>query len=406
MARGISSWNCPYCGFEGNLATDQSCFVCHRERDLERVTTVAETPVEPSPAQAELGPADTSHSAAQSSGPLPEAPQRNVAEQPYSTTEAPDEDLLGQRIGAAVVDIALLTALFVLVGVTIGSPRRGLSGFAIYLEGTSLLVYVGLVVLYYIVLEAILGQSVGKILLGLRVVRPDGSRARFGAIIVRNLIRLVDWLPAFYLVGFISVMVSGARRQRLGDLAAKTVIRRAVPARFRLAAAAGSVIFVVFVGFVVVSWAAGGSVGCATQGVSYEVPVGWQAMDPATVQSQGNPLCTEIVGVEGETDAVIQVYRLPFAVTDANRSGLVSEMQGLLTSRGAVIEGGPEEVTMGGMPAVRIRISFGEGNAYGATGVAAFEGTTEYWLYCEWTPTRAAEAEQACDQIRASFRVD
>jgi uncharacterized RDD family membrane protein YckC len=39
---------------------------------------------------------------------------------------------------------------------------------------------------------------------------------------VRNLVRFIDWLPALYLIGFISAFATGPRRQRLGDLAAKT----------------------------------------------------------------------------------------------------------------------------------------------------------------------------------------
>jgi uncharacterized RDD family membrane protein YckC len=47
-----------------------------------------------------------------------------------------------------------------------------------------------------------------------------------GAIVLRTLLRVVDWLP-FYLVGFIVVLATGSRRRRLGDLAAKTSVARA-----------------------------------------------------------------------------------------------------------------------------------------------------------------------------------
>ena len=37
----------------------------------------------------------------------------------------------------------------------------------------------------------------------------------------------MDWLPFFYLVGFVAMLATGTRRKRLGDLAAKTSVRRA-----------------------------------------------------------------------------------------------------------------------------------------------------------------------------------
>jgi uncharacterized RDD family membrane protein YckC len=70
------------------------------------------------------------------------------------------------------------------------------------------------------------GQTVGKRILGLRVVDSRGLRLEASQIIVRNVLRLVDMLPAFYLVGgFICVL--SERRQRLGDLVAGTVVIRA-----------------------------------------------------------------------------------------------------------------------------------------------------------------------------------
>jgi hypothetical protein len=59
----------------------------------------------------------------------------------------------------------------------------------------------------------------------------------------------VDWLPLLYLVGFIAMLVTGPRRQRLGDLAAKTNVARALPVRHQgLAAAAVAVVVLVLLG--------------------------------------------------------------------------------------------------------------------------------------------------------------
>ena len=70
------------------------------------------------------------------------------------------------------------------------------------------------------------GQTVGKRLLRLRVVDAGGLKLEPSQVIVRNLMRFIDGLPALYLVAGISCLVS-RHRQRLGDLAAGTVVIRA-----------------------------------------------------------------------------------------------------------------------------------------------------------------------------------
>jgi len=69
------------------------------------------------------------------------------------------------------------------------------------------------------------GQTVGKRLLSLRVVDAYGLRLQFSQIVIRNLLRFVDMLPAFYLVGGLATLIN-TRTQRLGDLAANTVVIR------------------------------------------------------------------------------------------------------------------------------------------------------------------------------------
>jgi uncharacterized RDD family membrane protein YckC len=69
------------------------------------------------------------------------------------------------------------------------------------------------------------GQTVGKRLLGLRVVDARGLRLEPSQVIVRNLLRFVDQLPLLYLVGGLTC-VFHRHRQRLGDIAAGTVVVR------------------------------------------------------------------------------------------------------------------------------------------------------------------------------------
>jgi uncharacterized RDD family membrane protein YckC len=79
--------------------------------------------------------------------------------------------------------------------------------------------------LYFIFLEGWLGATLGKWMLGLRVIGLDGRRAGLWKGIVRNALRLVDGLPAFNLLGVILIQRS-KERMRFGDRIADTRVIR------------------------------------------------------------------------------------------------------------------------------------------------------------------------------------
>ena len=81
-----------------------------------------------------------------------------------------------------------------------------------------------LVLAYFIIFELIWnGQTPGKRIGGMRVIRGEGGSIGFAASALRNILRLIDSLPIFYLVGGISAFFSRAS-QRIGDLAAGTIV--------------------------------------------------------------------------------------------------------------------------------------------------------------------------------------
>jgi len=80
-------------------------------------------------------------------------------------------------------------------------------------------------VLYHPVLEvALRGQTPGKRIAGVRLVAlANGGAPSIGALLIRNVFRLIDSLPAFYVVGLVSTMVT-KHAVRIGDIAAGTVL--------------------------------------------------------------------------------------------------------------------------------------------------------------------------------------
>jgi uncharacterized RDD family membrane protein YckC len=121
------------------------------------------------------------------------------------------------RLLDTVIQVALIIALLLGVGVS-GSP-----GWvqAIAIVATFLVVFA-----YDIVLETLNnGRTVGKLAAGIHVVGRTGEPVRFLASAVRNIARILDFLPLLYLIGTISIMTT-ERGQRVGDLAAGTIVAR------------------------------------------------------------------------------------------------------------------------------------------------------------------------------------
>ena len=134
----------------------------------------------------------------------------------------------GTRGSAAIIDgllsllivFGLSTAAFLIGSRLPPSLATQLAGVTAFLILTSW-------VAYFVLLEWLWnGQTVGKRRAGLRVIGPDGEPAGFTAVLIRNLVRLVDFLPGWYALGVVMIFLTPSS-QRLGDLAAGTYVVRA-----------------------------------------------------------------------------------------------------------------------------------------------------------------------------------
>jgi uncharacterized membrane protein SpoIIM required for sporulation/uncharacterized RDD family membrane protein YckC len=140
---------------------------------------------------------------------------------------------VGSRALAAIIDslISLALILAVVLGLAVISPRTPstVAPGAFEAWAAAILVLAMFCVLwgYYVLFEGLAdGQTPGKRLLRLRVVRDGGYSVTFGASAVRNLVRIVDMQPAlFYAVGIVSIIFSRSGK-RLGDIVAGTIVVR------------------------------------------------------------------------------------------------------------------------------------------------------------------------------------
>lgn len=133
------------------------------------------------------------------------------------------------RFFAWIIDVLTISVTTTVIG-TISLFMRWLSPD--FMTALAFICYFVVTLGYYIFLEWLLrGQTIGKKVLKLRVIDASGMRLKFGQVLVRNLLRFVDMLPGLYLLGGTICLLS-AKCQRLGDLAANTiVVRQSAPPR-------------------------------------------------------------------------------------------------------------------------------------------------------------------------------
>jgi uncharacterized RDD family membrane protein YckC len=135
----------------------------------------------------------------------------------------------GSRSYAFVIDwhIRLLIALAWLLCTRLVLAAVGISGTSGARTANALLVVLPALLIFFLyhpVLELLMhGRTPGKRMAGVRLVTQQGGLPGAGAILTRNIFRVLDCLPAFYLVGLSSCMIS-AQRLRIGDMAAGTVL--------------------------------------------------------------------------------------------------------------------------------------------------------------------------------------
>lgn len=127
----------------------------------------------------------------------------------------------GSRFIACVADLVIQLVLIVLAAVAAIGLLGGGVGDALFAMAAFAALF-----LYDIAFEVLAsGRTPGKRMTHLRVVRGEGEPVDLPSSAVRNLLRLIDLLPAAYLVGLLSILLT-ERNQRLGDLAAGTLVIR------------------------------------------------------------------------------------------------------------------------------------------------------------------------------------
>jgi uncharacterized RDD family membrane protein YckC len=133
---------------------------------------------------------------------------------------------LGSRFLALVIDTLLFCAIFfpvtrLIKGVWLMSAADHRWTYGWFITDPLCLAFLATIFVYFVSLEGWAGKTLGKWAVGLRVVGIDGRRPGLGRGLARNLLRIVDTLPALNLLGVVLILCS-PERARFGDRAAGT----------------------------------------------------------------------------------------------------------------------------------------------------------------------------------------
>lgn len=143
----------------------------------------------------------------------------------------------GSRFLALAVDtvlqiLGIASLVLILVAARVISGT-GVASWATWLQAGVVLAYFAVMYGYFALFEAMWnGQTPGKRLIGIRVISGSGRPVTPLDATLRNLLRIVDSIPGIYAVGLIALFVT-SRQQRLGDLAAGTVVIQERPLQRR-----------------------------------------------------------------------------------------------------------------------------------------------------------------------------
>ncbi len=134
----------------------------------------------------------------------------------------------GDRAVAVIFDTIILFVASLVIALPIGILGAfGIGFFPSFFFGSFTLLWWLVWLVYFSFFEGTSGQTLGKQAVGIRVVDEGTQRPpSIEQALLRNILRIIDWLPFLYIIGFILVETQ-PNKKRLGDIVAKTVVVKA-----------------------------------------------------------------------------------------------------------------------------------------------------------------------------------
>jgi hypothetical protein len=145
-------------------------------------------------------------------------------------------------------------------------------------------------------------------------------------------------------------------------------------------------------------------------GYSYSYPGDWE--ETTVTAASGDVPSATVVGPGGANSFYVGASLLDISVSEENldqySSDLVAETDQLFWQAQGQVTSGPERTTVAGLPALRLEASAvnQDGTQTKSHVILVYDGNTEYFLNCQYTPEGADEMTQGCNQAVDSFAVE
>jgi uncharacterized RDD family membrane protein YckC len=162
----------------------------------------------------------------------PAAGEKLIIETPEQTSIEFPLAGIGSRFLAVLIDsliqgAAVIVLVLIFVGLGVGFSAAGIGrspAAGAWIVAILILVYFVLIYGYFILFESIWnGQTPGKRLTHIRVIKDSGQPITAIDAVGRNLLRIVDQMPFAYGIGVLCAWIS-PQSKRLGDYVAGTVV--------------------------------------------------------------------------------------------------------------------------------------------------------------------------------------
>ncbi len=151
--------------------------------------------------------------------PLPTAPPPGPPPLPPAGATAVQPAGVGARCVEGFIDLVIMFVIGYVLAMLTGQTTR--DGY--HLHGLPALLWWLAGFAYFAWFEGKAGATIGKMVVGLRVVKTDGADCDMRAAVIRTIVRPIDY---FFMLGVV-VMAFSKRNQRVGDMLADTVVVKA-----------------------------------------------------------------------------------------------------------------------------------------------------------------------------------
>ncbi len=123
---------------------------------------------------------------------------------------------------AWLIDVAIRSVIWIVFAIVVGASTI-FSNSGAMAVGIFLIMQFMITWFYTTLFEAMTGSTPGKKVFGLWVVHDNATPITWSGALIRNFLRVIDFLPFVYMVGLVSMLMDN-RFRRLGDLAGGTLV--------------------------------------------------------------------------------------------------------------------------------------------------------------------------------------